>query len=44
MKEDRIEFVCQKNRAKEIIKAMKEVHPYEEVAFDIYPLLDETEL
>ncbi len=44
VKEDRIEFICQKNKAKEIIKTMKEAHPYEEVAFDIYPLLDESDL
>jgi len=28
----------------EIIKAIKKVHPYEEVAFDIYPLINEDEL
>lgn len=44
VKEDRIEFICPKERAKSIIKSMKESHPYEEVAFDIYPLLDESEL
>ena len=44
VKEDRIEFICQKEKAKSLIKAMKESHPYEEVAFDIYPLLDENEL
>ncbi|PIN91045.1 hypothetical protein COU57_02250 [Candidatus Pacearchaeota archaeon CG10_big_fil_rev_8_21_14_0_10_32_14] len=44
VKEDKLEFICPKNKAKSIIKVMKEAHPYEEVAFDIYPLLDESEL
>ena len=42
--EERIEFVCDKDKAKEVIVAMKRVHPYEEVAFDIYPLLSESDL
>lgn len=42
--EERIEFVCLKDKAKEVISAIKEVHPYEEVALDIYPLLSEEEL
>lgn len=37
--EERIEVTCEKNQAANIIKAMKDVHPYEEVAVDIYPLL-----
>jgi hypothetical protein len=44
VKEERIEFVCDKDKAKEVIAAMKKVHPYEEVAFDIYPLLSESDL
>ncbi len=38
--EERIEFVCDKSKLKDVIGAMKKVHPYEEVAFDVYPLLD----
>lgn len=44
VEEERIEAICSKNKAKEIIAAIKKVHPYEEVAFDIYPLVDENEL
>src|SRR3989338_4275451 len=44
VEEERIEFVCPKDKAKEIINKIKEVHPYEEVALDIYPLLSEEEL
>lgn len=44
VEEERIEFVCPKAKAKEVIIAIKQVHPYEEVALDIYPLLSEEEL
>lgn len=36
--EERIEVVCSRNLVKNVIAAIKEVHPYEEVALDIYPL------
>ncbi len=42
--EERIEVVCERSDAKQVIAAMKEAHPYEEVAFDIYELLDEEDL
>lgn len=44
VKEERIEFICRKNRAKKIITAIKKAHPYEEVALDVFPLMDENEL
>ena len=44
VEEERIEFICPKNKAKKVIKVMKQAHPYEEVAFDIYPLLNEDSL
>jgi hypothetical protein len=28
-------------RTREIVAALREAHPYEEVAFDLYPLADE---
>jgi hypothetical protein len=37
--EERIETVCYKKDLNKIIKAIKEVHPYEEVALDVYPLV-----
>lgn len=37
--EERIEFVCEKADLEKVIEAIKKVHPYEEVAFDVYPLL-----
>ncbi|MDP3955135.1 MAG: hypothetical protein Q8Q15_02100 [bacterium] len=44
VQEERIECVCERSKAKEVIEAMRKVHPYEEVAFDIYPLISEEEL
>jgi len=38
--EEQIETFCRKKDLKRIIKAVKKVHPYEEMVFDIYPLLD----
>lgn len=42
--EERIECVCDISIAKNVIAAVRKVHPYEEVAFDIYPLLQESDL
>lgn len=44
VKEEKIEFICQRKNAKKVISAIKKVHPYEEVALDIYPLIGESEL
>lgn len=37
--EERIETVCFKKDLSKVIKAIKKVHPYEEVALDVYPLV-----
>lgn len=42
--EERIEVVCDKQYAKEVIRKMKQTHPYKEVAFDMVALLEESEL
>src|SRR4030042_3244623 len=42
--EERVECVCDREKAKRVIEAIRKVHPYEEVAFDIYPLISEEEL
>lgn len=44
VEEERIETVCPKDKAKAVIVAIKKVHPYEEVAIDIYPLLSGEEI
>ncbi|MEI6479994.1 MAG: hypothetical protein WCO12_00520 [bacterium] len=36
--EERIETVCPRKKLEEVIKAIKEVHPYDEVALDVYNL------
>ena len=37
--EERIEVACEKVQAGDILKVIKEVHPYEEVVVDVYPML-----
>lgn len=44
VREERIECVCQKDKAKEVMTAIRKVHPNEEVLFDIYPLVSEEDL
>ncbi len=39
VEEERIEVACEKSQVKTIIAAIKAVHPYEEVALDIYAML-----
>ena len=39
--EEKLEFVCDVLLVKEVLKKIKEVHPYEEPGIDILPLLDE---
>jgi hypothetical protein len=36
--EDRIETVCEEDKLKDVLKAIKENHPYEEPATDVYPI------
>ena len=36
--EERIETVCEREKLQEVIRAIKEVHPYDEIAMDVYPL------
>jgi len=36
--EERIEVMCERKDIKDVIEAMKKVHPYDEIAFDVYPL------
>ncbi|MCX5750987.1 MAG: YqfO family protein [Candidatus Saganbacteria bacterium] len=37
-KEVRIETLVPKNKLKQVVAAMKKVHPYEEPAYDVYEL------
>lgn len=36
--EEKIEVVCERDKISAVVKAIKAVHPYEEVALDIHPL------
>ena len=38
--ESRLEMVVEKSHAGRVVRAMLEAHPYEEVAYDVYPLLN----
>lgn len=40
VEEEKIEVVVPRIILKEVIEAVRKVHPYEEMAFDIYPLED----
>lgn len=39
--EEKLEVICDVNKVKEIIAKLRKVHPYEEPAIDIVPLIDE---
>ena len=40
VEEERIEVICPYEILKKVLTAVKEAHPYEEPAMDIYPLLN----
>jgi len=40
VEEEIIEMLCHKDKVEEVIKALKQAHPYEEPAIDILPRLE----
>ncbi len=38
--EEKIETICPRDLAKDVIEKVKKVHPYEEMAFDLFPLIE----
>ena len=44
LEEDKLEVVCELDKAKKVIDELRKVHPYEEPAIDIIPLIDEKDL
>lgn len=38
VEEDRVEVSCERAKMDKVIKAIKDVHPYEEMALDVYPI------
>lgn len=43
VKEEKLEFICDITKVKQVVKVLRQVHPYEEPAIDIVPLLDENQ-
>ncbi len=41
VEEEKLEVVCDVDNVKKVITKLREVHPYEEPAIDIFPLIDE---
>ena len=41
VEEEKLEFVCDIDKVKTVISKLREVHPYEEPAIDIVPLINE---
>lgn len=44
VKEERIEVICQKEKVREVVSAIKKAHPYEEIPLEIYQLVSEEDL
>lgn len=40
VEEERIEVICQKDKVKEVVTAIKRTHPYEEVPIEVYQLVE----
>lgn len=43
VEEEKLEVICDVEKVKNVITKLREVHPYEEPAIDIVPLIDENE-
>ena len=44
VEEDKLDFICDIKNAKHVISELRKVHPYEEPAIDIIPLIEEDSL
>lgn len=44
VEEEKLEAVCDIENVKNVLKKLREVHPYEEPGIDIIPLIDENDL
>ena len=42
VEEEKLEVICDIEKVKQVITKLREVHPYEEPAIDIVPLIYET--
>lgn len=43
VEEEKIEVICEKEKAQDVISAIKKTHPYEEIPLEVYELVDELE-
>ena len=43
VEEEKLEVICEVEKVKKVISELRRVHPYEEPAIDIVPLIDEGE-
>lgn len=43
VEEEKLEVICDVEKVKEVISELRKVHPYEEPAIDIVPLIDESQ-
>ncbi len=41
VEEEMIEVLCEKEKVKNVVAAIKRVHPYEEIPIEVYQLVDE---
>src|SRR5512136_3484335 len=41
VEEERIETICPERIVRDVIRRIRDVHPYEEPAIDVYPLLND---
>ena len=44
VEENKLEVICDVNIVKKVLKKIRQVHPYEEPAIDIIPLINEEDL
>lgn len=44
VEEERIEVICEADKVKDVISAIRKTHPYEEVPLEIYQLVGEENL
>ena len=40
VEEEKVEVICQKEKVKDVVAAIKRTHPYEEIPLEIYELLN----
>lgn len=44
VEEEKIEVICQKEKVKDVVAAIKRTHPYEEIPLEVYKLFNEEKL